>query len=191
MDFKIKEQGSGIVSYDCATRKSVLQIRQVPKSPREITFYELLEGTKKSIENESKPVVLTVNPTALRDWSFTVLKLPPPNLMFTRVLTTTWNMINVHCAVHYYVGKKVPVVLTFPLFSKVEDIPPAHRDNYSTDERGFQRITHAAWSAIMLRFARDPMVYSCGQDGLDDSCKRCGNCLREYFATVERIKLGD
>ena len=43
----------------------------------------------------------------------------------------------------------------------------------------------------MDEFWENDMVYSCSKiegEKASRSCARCGNCLREYFATMERIR---
>jgi hypothetical protein len=55
----------------------------------------------------------------------------------------------------------------------------------------YMAITTDAWRCIMARYQNNPLVYSCGHvegERGQTGCKHCGNCLREYFATVERMR---
>jgi len=150
-----------------------------------------------NLESYPAPVVFTVNPGTMTDYGYYRLAYTPPNLMFVRVRVNTWNLGNVHGAVQWYSGKNVPVVLTFMAYHSKEEndlspdsIPPAHLQNYFYRKRtlnSYWAIQYSSWRAIMARWYKDPLVYSCGQETLTSLCKHCGNCLREYFATMERI----
>jgi hypothetical protein len=51
-------------------------------------------------------------------------------------------------------------------------------------------ITTAAWMRVMDKYRLDKWVYSCGKVEGElgvSGCRYCGNCLREYHATVERM----
>jgi len=44
---------------------------------------------------------------------------------------------------------------------------------------------------VMANFKHNKLVSSCGKiegEKGDTKCRFCGNCLREYFATMERIR---
>jgi hypothetical protein len=136
------------------------------------------------------PVVLTVNPGKLTTWAYAHLTTIPKNLMFIRVLTNTWNLNIVHSAVEWYASRKVPIILTFMAYHDIESIPRPHRDNYSYRKRttnSYHAIKTSSWAPIMARFLKDPFVYSCGSEGISSLCRHCGNCLREYFVTMERM----
>jgi hypothetical protein len=143
------------------------------------------------IEEFPGPVVLTVNPGKLTDTKYHTFKKIPQNLMFVRIRTNTWNLENiVRPAVKYYTDKDVPVVLTFMAY--YEKKPKMGKD-YMYRKRtmnSYYAITTAAWEKIMSEFKYNKRVYSCGKiEGEKGStgCKYCGNCIREYFATMERI----
>ena len=69
-----------------------------------------------------------------------------------------------------------------------------HKEHYIYRKRtlnSYYAITTAAWMAIMDRYRLNKFVSSCGKIEGElgkTGCRYCGNCLREYFATVERMK---
>jgi hypothetical protein len=145
------------------------------------------------------PVVLTVNPAKRTDNDPILLKEISKNLMFVRVRTNTWNINEtVIPAVEYYTSREVPVVLTFMAYYK--EIPvyikDFHKNNYIFRKRTlnpYYTITTAAWRRIMATFQDNIWVYSCGKiegEKGKTACRHCGNCLREYFATMERMRDG-
>lgn len=139
------------------------------------------------------PVVLTVNPSDMTNEDFYKVDGVPPNLMFVRFRVNTWNLSLASAAVNYYAnGLGVPVVLTFMAYHKAEDIPEIPRLAYyerkkrTTNE--YWAITNLGWSVVLDAVGNHPLVYTCGKDANTHACKHCGNCLREYFATIERQK---
>jgi len=150
------------------------------------------------LEEFKQPVVLTLNPGKMTDVGWTKLKKIPKNLMFVRIRTNTWNLDKVvFPAVIYYTERKVPVVLTFmAYFGTMEKIPEEHLQNYMFRKRTlnhYYAIHTEAWESVMRNFRYNPYVYSCGKIEGEigtTKCERCGNCLREYFATMERILNG-
>ena len=150
----------------------------------------------KNLERFDAPVVLTVNPGPMTDRNFH--RAWAPNLMFIRVRTNTWNLTVVDAAIRFYAGRQVPSVLTFmAYFDSAASIPTGHRQNYVLRKRTlnrYQAITTEAWRRVMRRWENTPeerWVYSCGKiegEGGASSCRHCGNCLREYFATMERLR---
>lgn len=138
------------------------------------------------------PVVLTVNPGAMTDIAFHEFEPIPPNLMFVRIRTNTWNLEMVDVAVDYYAAHEVVVVLTFMAYYTGQ-IPAAHQESYMLRRRTlneYQAITTAAWEEVMRRYQNSPWVYSCGKVEGElgtTGCRFCGNCLREFFAALERM----
>jgi len=155
------------------------------------------------------PVVLTINPAEMTDVDFYKLNPIPKNLMFVRIRANMWNLDEVVIpAVKYYTEKEVPVVLTFmayyqegnempddvkitQFFYKAETFP---RDAYVFRKRtlnSYWAITTVAWEYIMEHFKYNHWLYSCskieGEKGTY-KCHRCGNCLREYFYTMEKLR---
>jgi len=139
------------------------------------------------------PVVLTVNPGKNTDKDGTFLKEIPTNLMFIRVRTNTWNLSLVDRMVDYYGSREVPIVLGFMAYF-AESIPEEHKGNYIFRKRvlnSYWAITTKAWEEVMSQYKYNKWVYSCGKiEGEFGStfCRFCGNCIREYFVTLERMK---
>lgn len=139
------------------------------------------------------PVVLTVNPGTMTDENYHQLDPIPDNLMFVRVRVSTWNLSMVDEAVEYYTTREVPVVLTFMAYFN-QEVPEDHRENYTFRKRtlnSYWAITTDAWKKVMSRYQYNYWVHSCGKvegEKGKTSCRHCGNCLREYFATMERLR---
>jgi len=146
----------------------------------------------------SVPFVLTVNPGNRTDVDFHRMQEAPKNLMFVRFRTNTWNVdLADDCIVHY-TAHSVPIVLTFmAYFDTADKIPEEHKNNYVFRKRtlnSYNAITTAAWRKVMQRYENNKWVHSCGRiEGElgDTHCRFCGNCLREYFATLTRMNEGD
>ena len=142
------------------------------------------------------PVVLTLNMGYQTDMYWIKVDPIPNNLMFVRIRTNTWNIDKVvKPAIEYYTGQNVPVVLTFmAYYDTPEKIPLAHKKNYVFRKRtlnSYFAITTDAYRKVMKEFEDNYYVYSCGKlEGEKGTykCSRCGNCLREYFATMERLR---
>ena len=148
----------------------------------------------KHLEEFKAPVVLTVNPGKMTDESAHLLDVIPPNLMFVRVRTNTWNFKVVVDAVKHYTSRDVPVVLTFMAYY-ADGVNKGHTCNYSFRKRTMNSYWCATQSAVDLIFSNakehalpNKLVYTCGYDATTYSCARCGTCLREYYATKERMR---
>jgi hypothetical protein len=142
-----------------------------------------------------EPFVLTVNPGKMTDASFHQLDPIPASLMFVRFRANTWNVNLTKEAVAWYTSKNVPVVLTFMAYFQHEGTIPAwHAANYIKRKRTINEylaITTAAWRSVMREFEDNPLVHSCGKiegEKGKSGCRYCGNCLREYYATLERMR---
>jgi hypothetical protein len=115
------------------------------------------------------PVVLTVNPGEKTDRNFHKLEEIPDNLMFVRVRVNSWNVSDVVIpAVDYYTGRGVAVVLTYMAYYKASPNP-----QYLRDYEWKKRTINSYW---VLRDGRRMEI-----------CTFCGNCIREYYNTKERI----
>lgn len=147
------------------------------------------------LEGFEAPIILTVNPADMTDVDAYLLNYIPKNLMFVRIRVNTWNLDLVDRAVEHYSARQVPIVLTFMAYYETP-IPKGHEKNYAFRKRtlnNYWAITRSAWEKIMAHYERNFLVYSCGQEGEKEKggatgCRHCGNCLREYFATMERMK---
>lgn len=144
------------------------------------------------------PVVLTVNPCGMTDLSWHKLEDIPSNLMMIRIRVNTWNLVMVRSIVQYYASKKIPCIYTFMAYNdSIEDIPEDHRDNYFISRRTLNKyavIKTEVWRKILMYFQGskyEEFVYTCskieGHENASRSCSRCGNCVREYMNTMERI----
>jgi len=165
-----------------------LVIEETNKYP--LKFYNTaiprdLEGFKHA------PVVLTVNPGKMTDTDAYLLDIIPKNLMFVRFRIYTWNLFMASNGVRYYSKRDVPSVLTFMAYftSKVRE---GHENNYTFRKRtlnSYWAITTKAWEEVMDNYKYNKWVYSCGKiegEKGTTACRYCGNCIREYFATMER-----
>ena len=144
------------------------------------------------LEEFPAPVVLTVNPGAMTDTDACLLDPIPDNLMFVRFRANTWNVELLHKTIVHYTHQRVPVVVTFMAYY-TEPIHPEHEHHYEYKQRTlnvYHTITQRAWNKVMVVFLDNPYVYSCGKDAATFSCSRCGNCVREYMVTKERLQTG-
>lgn len=170
------------MAYDKHTQWQSILIKG--KSARQICFRNTTQ--KQDVINSTVPIVLTVNSGQSVDWAYTKLTEIPKQLMYVRVNTNTWNLPLVHGAVHWYISKHIPVVLSFMKYKKYGDIPAFHQDDYFFEDSQWS-IKTSNWLLIMTRFNKDPRVYTCGQNGLSDKCSDCGHCMREYYNVMERL----
>jgi len=144
----------------------------------------------RDLEKFDAPVVLTLNPSLQTDASIKLLDPIPPNLMFVRMRTNTWNLHLVDETVKYYSEREIPVVLTFMAYYEA-DIPAGHEKDYTYRKRtlnSYWVITTEAWDRVMARYKGNKWVYSCGKNADTFACSRCGNCLREYFFVSQKLK---
>ena len=154
-----------------------------------LKFYNT--SVPENIELFDAPVVLTINPGKKTDRDVVLLKKIPNNLMFVRVRVNTWNLGLVDKAVDYYASRnKVPVILTFMAYNSMS---PEYRKDYVFRKRtlnSYWAITTKAWKEIMELNRHNIYVYSCGKiegEKGETDCARCGNCIREFFVTKERM----
>ena len=142
------------------------------------------------LEGYEAPVVLTVNPGKMTDTKVHLADPCPPNLMYVRVRTNTWNLLLVDQTVEHYTKRSVPVVLTFMAYYN-EEIHIGKESDYSYRQRtmnSYWVLTQEACDEIMKRYKDNAWVYTCGKNMNTFSCSRCGNCLREYLVTKERMR---
>jgi hypothetical protein len=137
-----------------------------------------------------EPVVLTVNPAGMTDREFhRLVEGIPRNLMFVRIRTNVWNLNDVvEPAVEYYTSQDVPVVLTFMAYHSENGVKLKQYYEYrKRTSNPYWAIKTDAWRDTMWRYKDNPLVYSCGREGLTTACERCGNCVREFMRTKERL----
>ncbi len=145
------------------------------------------------------PVVLTINPGKMTDKDFH--RVWSKNLMFVRFRANMWNRNLARVAVQYYADRQVPIVLTFMAYfdtaKKFMELHSDYKDCYKFRKRtlnSYWAITTDAWGDVMWVHRENRWVSSCGKiegERGSHSCRHCGNCLREYFATMERMRGGD
>lgn len=138
------------------------------------------------------PVMLTVNPGPMTDKDFHALGMPSAfnSLMAVRARVNTWNLPLVDQIVAYYTPLGIPVILTFMRY--YEDPVLGHsmrRYGYRKHVlNSYYAITDVDWERVMARYKSNNLVCSCGTEGEGGTpfCLHCGNCLRTYFAAIER-----
>jgi hypothetical protein len=152
----------------------------------------------RDLESFNAPVVLTINPGLMTDTTFIIIKAPR-NLMFVRFRANTWNQYLMHKAVEHYAAQEIPIIATFMAYFGGA-IPEEHKQYYTFRKRtlnSYWAITTAAWRSLMSYWQDteyEKWVYSCGkvegERGIT-ACRFCGNCIREYYATIERLRGDD
>jgi len=141
------------------------------------------------------PIVLTINPGSMTDKDWHKVRKPiPKTLMFVRIRTNMWNLESVvRPAIEYYSHNGVPVVLTFMAYYDTP-VPEEYQKYYIFRTRTLNEywvIKTEEWKKIMDKYWRNDMVYSCSKiegENASRACARCGNCIREYFVTMERMR---
>jgi hypothetical protein len=141
------------------------------------------------------PVVLTINPGEMTNRDFHRVDPPPKNLMFVRFRANTWNAMLALTAYRYYSDQvpAVPFVMTFMAYHDRGTIPFAQRESYEWRTRTLNdywcpKADAVAW--VMRHFVRQPAEKPLRPAPLlcAGQCRWCGVCLREYFATMERMR---
>lgn len=144
--------------------------------------------SSEDLEKFPGPVVLTVNPGPRTDRGpATLLSTIPKNLMFVRVRVNMWNLRLVKEVVEHYSKREVPIVLTFMAYFDSK-IPKEHYTFQKRTLNSYWVLTAKAWETIIKHYSlNNKWVYTCGKNSNVHACKHCGNCLREYFATMEKV----
>jgi hypothetical protein len=149
-------------------------------------------SVSRDLEGFGAPVVLTVNPGKLTDGCAHLLEEVPPNLMFVRFRANTWNTSLLIDVIKHYEPRRVPVVLTFIAYY-THEIPEQHQRWYTFRKRVQNPswvITQDGWHFVRGPYRDYPWVRTCGLSADVHECRFCGTCLREYFATAERLRTG-
>jgi len=139
----------------------------------------------------SGPVVLTVNPGEMTDTDFHKVDPIPSNLMFVRVRVNWWNLDLVGRVIDFYTQgeRPVDVILTW-MAHYTQPIPDSYKEYYEYRKRtlnSYWCIKYSARKQIEDMLVDNSFVYSCGYKD-STLCKDCGNCLRAYYATQERLR---
>lgn len=170
---------------------SNIQRELVEKTARLYKDYFYNTAIPDELEKFDAPVVLTINPGKMTNEEFYCIKNIPNNLMFVRFRTNAWNIPLCNLAVKHYTSVKVPVVLTFMAYY-TQSIPLEFQCYYEWK----QRTLNSYWvlkdekrkNIIDTWYVENELVYSCGYKNTH-SCQRCGNCIREYYNTKERMRI--
>lgn len=143
----------------------------------------------RDLDKFDAPVVLTINPKLLTDKNFYKVERLP-NIMFVRIRTNMWNVHDVVTpAIEYYSNIKIPIVLTFMAYY-LQQIPTDFETCYEYKMRtinSYYVLKPEFIDLIMNSYRLNPYVYPCGYKG-QHTCKFCGNCIREYYNTKERMR---
>lgn len=134
------------------------------------------------------PVVLTVNPGTMTDSNFH--RVIGKNLMFVRARANTWNLSLLREIVDFYTETETPIGLTYMAYYH-DEVSDGYKQYYEWRKRtlnSYWCITNQGQRMIEAIFTDNPFVYSCGGK-LQKSCRFCGMCLREYYATKERMRI--
>lgn len=171
-------------------RRTVIEASRVLRT----SLYFFNTSIPDDLEGFPGPVVLTVNPGKMTDLGFHELEEIPLNLMFVRFRANTWNQSSLRKCVAYYTSRNVPVVVTFmAYFDTCAKIPVEAARHYAFRKRtlnSYYAITTDAAEGVMRPYRYNKLVYQCGKiegERGDTHCRYCGNCIREYFVTMERL----
>jgi len=136
-----------------------------------------------NLDKFNAPVVLTVNPGDMTDDRFYCVSAN--NLMFVRARTNTWNLKLIDRIVGFYTPLEIPIVLTFMAYHTPQT------DDYVLRKRTineYYAIKTKSWRKILNRYKNNIYVDHCGKiEGDNTHCRFCGNCLKHYFACMEKL----
>lgn len=135
------------------------------------------------------PVVFTANGGAMTDKNFYKLDRIPRNLMFVRIRTNAWNRDVLREAVRYYTSRNVPIVITYKAYY-TKQIADEFFYHYIWEKRvknSYFVLSQTARREIEAEFRDNPFVYTCMYKN-SHYCIRCGNCMREFWNTMERLR---
>ena len=191
---KIVRMNSG---HDSALQKDL--VLETSSKYKDVFF-----NTSTTDLNFPGPVVMTANPARLTDKSFHKIKNIPKNLMFVRARVNLWNTDVVRDIIEYY-QSKVPVVLTYMRYYDQESIPDGtfyfdcgeakYKDLYTLKKhilRDYYSLSSDDTRNDFNRYITEYLIcsnniYKCGSHW-SSLCFSCGNCIREYYNTKERMK---
>jgi hypothetical protein len=130
----------------------------------------------------------------MTDDSFYKIEKPPANLMFVRFRSNVWNTDLACEAADFYSERNIPVVLTFMAYHELTSVLTDYQKYYAYTKRTlnpYWALTYSGFEWI-TGLAFGDRVFTCGRVGKDSKhitlCRDCGNCIREYYNTIERMK---
>jgi len=136
------------------------------------------------------PVVLTINPGEMTNVGFYEVNPIPKNLMFVRARVNLWNQDIIHQICGYYSSKKVPIVLTYMRYYEQESIPKEYQWAYLRQKHilntYYSLPKENMWNNYVEFHTIYLNTYLCGTRW-SSLCEKCGNCVREYHNTKERM----
>ncbi len=141
------------------------------------------------LEGFVDPVVLTVNPGGMTDTDAHLVDPVPPNLMFVRFRVNLWNLDLCDRVVEHYTERGVPVVLTAMAYYRKKVIA-GHEDGYTFKKRtlnSYHVLKPEKGAEIMVRYAGNKLVFSCGSSLTDYACRHCNKCELFYYRTMRRL----
>ena len=161
----------------------------VENTAKKFEHYFYNTAIPKNLDKFEAPFVITINPAKMTDNSFYRVEAYK-NLMFVRIRTNIWNLKKVVVpAIKYYSNLKVKIVLTYMAYYN-NDIPLFHKHNYIWKKRtinSYWCLKPKKVIAIERKFQNNVYVYSCTYKN-NYSCSFCGNCIREYYNSLERLR---
>lgn len=130
------------------------------------------------------PIVLTVNPGKMTDEDFWIVsKEDAEKIMFVRFRVNTWNLELMDKCIRYYMGLDIPTVATPMAYPSLMPIPQEEIKFYEWGKRTLNDYWKLNMEGKKKVCLGSPMgFYYC-----EGECKRCGNCLREYFRKKEEL----
>jgi len=152
--------------------------------PYPLKFYNT--ALPRNLVQFKAPVVLTLNPGLGTDTKYHQLDEIPTNLMFVRARVNTWNLDLVDKIVDDYTSRNVAVVLTFMAYYSQTVKRPEDYEWKVRTLNSYWVLKDQKREEIEDKYRHNSFVYSCGWRGTH-ACERCGTCLREFYATMERM----
>ncbi len=162
----------------------------VIETAKQFTDYFFNTAIPNDLGSFPGPIVLTINPGKMTDRDYYKLDKIPNNLMFIRIRTNSWNIEKVVLpAISYYLAEDTPIVLTFMAYYTTDILEGDYYEWKKRTLNSYWVLKQEKIDEIMDLFKDNPYIYSCGVKG-QHACTFCGNCIREYYNTKERMRSG-
>jgi hypothetical protein len=131
------------------------------------------------------PIVLTVNPGLLTNED--IWLIPPiesKKIMFVRFRLTSWNVLLAKRCIMYYQILEIPTVLTPMAYPSILPIPNSELQFYEWKKRTLNDywVLTKQGKDLVKRYLHGETYFWC-----EGECRKCGNCLREYFRKKEEL----